>query len=344
MQIGPGDLRDTELTSQAVTSPDRKLVRKLSNIRAGQYTPDDFIIADAKDGDMAFGLLAPGPQPDGTLKTKSDYLDAATAMTQSNLVDVMLLSASSAEVLVDQGVFKNSPVTPAVRMNDTTDIWMARGSSYTELPSTPFASADIEAVSAFCDIGLYSMTFSNHLESDHASLEAYRRFRLAARPSGFRHFLEVFNPAFDIGIPAIELGNYINDMIIKAIAGVTSSDVPQFLKIQFNGADAMSELSSYDPERLVVGILGGAKGTTRDTFELAHQAEQAGARVALFGRKINLAEAPLELVRLLRETIGQKSTPEQAVRLYHDHLVAHGIHPQRALRDDLKITDPVLMS
>jgi hypothetical protein len=319
-------------------------VRKLSNIRSGEYTPDDFIIADAKDGDMAFGLLAPGPHPDGTLKTKADYLDAITAMTRSGLVDVMLLSASSAEVLAGRGVFEDSPVTLAVRMNDTTDIWMARGSRYRESPSTPFASADIEAVSDFCDMGLYSMTFSNDLDSDRASLEAYRSFRLAARPTGFRHFLEVFNPAFDIGIPAVELGNYVNDMIIKATAGVTSSDAPQFLKIQFNGADAMSELAAYDPERLVVGILGGAKGTTRDTFELAHQAEQSGARVALFGRKINLSEAPLELVRLMRETIEQKSSPEQAVRLYHDYLDAHGLHPQRPLRDDLNITDPVLMS
>ena len=327
-----------------MATPDRHLERKLSNIRSGQYTPDDFIIADAKDGDMAFGLLAPGPRPDGSLKTKLDYLDAITAMTQSGLVDVMLLSASSAEVLAERGVFDDSPVTPAVRMNDTTDIWMARGSSYNSSPSTPFATADIDAVSALCDIGLYSMTFSNHLESDRASLEAYRTFRLAVRPRGFRHFLEVFNPAFDIGIPATELGNYINDMIIKAVAGVTSSDAPLFLKIQFNGADAMSELASYDPERLVVGILGGAKGTTRDTFELAHQAEQSGARVALFGRKINLCEAPLELVRLMRETIEQKSSPEEAVRLYHDYLDAHGIHPQRTIQDDLKITDPVLMS
>jgi len=60
----------------------------------------------------------------------------------------------------------------------------------------------------------------------------------------------------------------------------------------------MSELCAYDPTRLITGILGGAKGTTRDTFELLHQASSAGARVALFGRKINQAEAPLELVRL----------------------------------------------
>ncbi len=325
-------------------APDRQLDRKLDNIRAGLYTPADFIVADAKDGDMAFGLLAPGPNPDGTLKTKPEYLDAITTMTESGLVDVMLLSASSAETLTQRGVFEHSVATPAVRMNDTTDIWMARGSSYREHPSAPFSTADIDSVSSFCDLGLYSMTFSNDLEADRASLEAYRNFRHTIRPYGFRHFLEVFNPAFDIGIPDDALGDYVNDMIIKAIAGVISRDAPQFLKIQFNGAKAMSELASYDPENLIVGILGGAKGTTRDTFELAHQAEQSGARVALFGRKINLSEAPVELVRLMRATIEQELSPTQAVERYHEHLGEHGVTPHRALEDDLQITEPVLES
>ena len=57
-----------------------------------------------------------------------------------------------------------------------------------------------------------------------------------------------------------------------------------------NGAKALEELASYDPQ-LVVGVLGGGAGTTRDTFELLFQAEKYGARVALFGRKINLAES-----------------------------------------------------
>ena len=39
----------------------RRLDRKLSAIMAGRYTPDDFVIADAKDADMAFGLTSAGP-------------------------------------------------------------------------------------------------------------------------------------------------------------------------------------------------------------------------------------------------------------------------------------------
>jgi len=264
-------------------------------------------------------------------------------MTSSGLVDIMLMSASSAEQLSSEGLFAQSPVTPAVRMNDTSDIWVGRGAKYRDEPSQPFSTADLESVKPLSDLGLYSITFSNQLEADLSSLNAYRNFRLAARDSGFRHFLEVFNPAFDIGVADAELGHYINDMILKTLAGVTRSTHPQFLKIQFNGAKAMHDLSAYDPENLIVGILGGASGTTRDTFELALQAEQSGARLALFGRKINLAEAPLELVRLLRQTVEQKCDTETAVRNYHSYLQDHSIAPQRSLQQDLQVTDAVLM-
>jgi len=104
----------------------------------------------------------------------------------------------------------------------------------------------------------------------------------------------------------------------------------------------MEELTQYDPQGLIAGILGGAAGTSRDTFELALQAENSGARVALFGRKINLAESPIELVKLMRQTIEGKVTPTEAVKNYHEHLKQHGIKPQRSLKRDLVITESVL--
>lgn len=322
----------------------KRLDRKLQAMSSGQYTPADFIIADAKDGDMAYGVLAAGPYQQGVAQTKAVYLQAMRDMTESALVDIMLMSASSAELLAEEGLFAKSEVTPAVRMNDTTDIWVGRGARYRDEPSRPFASADFDSVKSFSDLGLYSVTFSNQLEHDLRSLNAYREFRLAARTHQFRHFLEVFNPAMDIGIAEAELGHYINDMILKTLAGVTRSTHPKFLKIQFNGAKAMEDLSSYDPDNVIVGILGGASGTSRDTFELALQAEQSGARLALFGRKINLAEAPLELVRLLRATIEQRCDTETAVRDYHHYLSEHNITPKRSLQEDMQVTEQVLMS
>ena len=39
----------------------KRLDQKLARIRAGKYKPADFIIADAKDGDMGPSLTSSGP-------------------------------------------------------------------------------------------------------------------------------------------------------------------------------------------------------------------------------------------------------------------------------------------
>jgi hypothetical protein len=56
---------------------------KLAAIRSGAYNPADFIIADAKDGDIAFGVTAPGPEPDrpGRFKLRAAHLEAIREMT-----------------------------------------------------------------------------------------------------------------------------------------------------------------------------------------------------------------------------------------------------------------------
>jgi hypothetical protein len=92
----------------------------------------------------------------------------------------------------------------------------------------------------------------------------------------------------------------------------------------------------------VVGVLGGSAGTTRDTFELLHRAERHGARVALFGRKIQRAESQLDLVSLLRPVLRGELSPADAVRAYHGALAQAGIAPRRTLGADLEVTDPVL--
>ena len=109
----------------------------------------------------------------------------------------------------------------------------------------------------------------------------------------------------------------------------------------YNGPDVLAELAGHDPS-LVVGILGGSAGTTRDTFELLHQAERRGARVALFGRKIQRAESQLDLVSLMRPVLRGELSPADAVRAYHEALAKGGIAPHRSLEADLTVTDPAL--
>lgn len=327
-----------------MTRTARSLDAKLARIRQGAYKPADFVIADAKDGDMSMGLATPGfragagdvPRP------LSDYRDDMRRMTASGLVDIMLMSVSSAEELQRDGVFDASPVTPAVRLNDASDIWAHRGARYREKPALPFRTARIDRARAVADLGLYAVTFYNDLAQDHATLEAYSRFRDEAGAGHMRHFLEVFNPAFGIDTAGVGIGHYINDCIARCLAGVAGADRPVFLKIAYNGPRAMEELASYDPGNLIVGILGGGVGTTRDTFELVAQAERHGARIALFGRKIYFAEDSAEIVAAMRRVVEGLQTPADAVRDYHDRLGKNGKAAKRRLADDLEITEAVL--
>ena len=72
------------------------------------------------------------------------------------------------------------------------------------------------------------------------------------------------------------------------------------------------------------------------------QSERAGARVALFGRKINLAQSPLDLVRLMRAVVQRELGADEAVRAYHGALQEKGIRPTVSVEDDLLISDPIL--
>lgn len=338
----------------------KRLDEKLDRIRAGKYTKADFVIADAKDGDMGSGCTTPAPVRDrngspipGHRRLQS-YLDQIAAVVQQDIVDIMLMSASNLERLTEEGVFQTSRVQPAIRANEATDCWGGiRGAAYAAERSRPFRTAKLSRVMhgtlrpapgvaiTGTDLGLYSITFNNDLDSDIASLEAFADFRDEAAENGFRYFLEVFNPNVPRNVDPPQMGAFVNDHILRALAGVMRADRPQFLKIPFNGPAAMEELATYDPS-LIVGVLGGGAGTTRDAFELLYQAEKYGARIALFGRKINLADSPLDIVRLMREVADGTVSPAEAVRAYHGDLQRQGIVPSRTLEEDNIVTEAVL--
>jgi len=330
--------------------PARRLDRKLASIAAGRYTPDDFVIADAKDADMALGLTAAGPVTGGPAaaagaagpgryRTRTEYLGAMRALIAHDAVDILLTSASNGERLAADGSLEG--MTLAIRANDSTDIWKSRGGRSSAVPSRPFRTADLTAIRPFCDLVLYSLTFNNDRDCDLSTLEAYRTFRQEAATLGVRHFLEVFNPNAPADLAPGDVGAFVNDSIIRTLAGVTAGQRPLFLKVAYNGPDALAELAGHDPS-LVVGVLGGSAGTTRDTFELLHQAERHGARVALFGRKIQRAESQLDLVSLMRPVLRGELSPADAVRAYHEALAKAGTAPLRSLEADLTVTDPAL--
>ncbi len=319
----------------------KTLNRKLETIRAGAYTPKDFIIADAKDGDMAFGCASPGKGADGRMKPLRAYRDDMVRVTNSGLVDIMLMSLSSAEVLGAEGRFAGNGVTPAVRLNDTSDIWHVRGGSYPRHMMKNFRSARLDRVKPVAPLGLYSVTFYNDLEQDHRTLQEFADFRNEASAAGVDYFLEVFNPQIDVATQG-DFATYNNDMIARCLAGVSRHERPVFLKAAYNGPAATEEIAGYDPENLIFGILGGGAGTTRDCLELIRQAEKYGARVALFGRKIYYSEDSVLMLTAMRRVIENRITSEEGVRAYHGDLQAAGITPFRTLEDDLQLTESLL--
>src|SRR6185437_2378147 len=338
----------------AVVTPirqNRSLDAKIASIRTNLSGAKDFILADAKDADMAAGLAAPGKDPiTGKIRSLNDYRDQMREITRQGLVDIMLMSASTSEALtIRERVFERSNVTPAVRANDTTDIHLMAGGTYANEPSRPFRSATIEQIQSGkinptpderrlgADLGLYSITPNNRIEFDYPTLEAYKHFRIEAELKGFRHFLEVFDPnACGQSCPT-DLGRFINDLIARTLAGVPSSGRPVFLKIAYHGPKAMEELVAYDPT-LIPRILGGSSGTTHDAFKLLEDAKKHGARAALFGRKINNSEHQLTFVRFLHAIANGQIGAEEACRAYHGELAKLEIKPYRPLKDDLEAT------
>jgi hypothetical protein len=335
-----------------------RLDEKLARIHGGDYRRHDFIIADAKDPDMGPGLHGVGParEREGApprLRSRAEFLQTCTDIVKQDVVDILLASASSIEALVEGRVFEGTGVKPAIRANDATDVWRHRGAKHHETPSRPFRTASLSRVRhgsptpqiggrvVLTDLGLYSLTFNNVTDADVASLEAFAEFRADCAANDFKYFLEVFNPNAPHGLSPEDMPAFVNDSIVRCLAGLTKAERPQFLKIPYNGPRALAELAEFDPS-LVVGVLGGGAGTARDCFELIHQAEKYGARVALFGRKINLAESPLDMVRFMRGVADGDISPKEAVAAYHGTLAKADLKPARALAVDSEITESVL--
>src|SRR4051812_36806574 len=99
----------------------KSLDQKLAAIHADPSGCKDFILADAKDADMAFGIGAPGKSPEMhagevRLRTLAEYRDQIRQITRQGLVDIMLTSASTNyQLAIQEGLFQNSHITPAAR-------------------------------------------------------------------------------------------------------------------------------------------------------------------------------------------------------------------------------------
>src|SRR5437763_11066827 len=154
----------------------KTLDQKLARIHDDPHGAKDFILADAKDADMALSIGAPGRSPEsypGEVRYRSlaQFRDIIEQIVGQKLVDIMLMSASTSEVLtIHKRIFDNSPVTPAARANDTTDIHIVRASRYPSEASLPFRTTTLDHIQyghldckpeerrLGADLGLYSIT------------------------------------------------------------------------------------------------------------------------------------------------------------------------------------------
>src|SRR5204862_5383712 len=109
----------------------KSLDAKLSEIKTNPSSRA-FIIADAKDADMAFGVRAPGPRSylsargerparfspevwsrdEFGYRNLPEFLDIIREIVHHGMVDIMLMSAYVNEQLsIQEGLFGKSPVT-----------------------------------------------------------------------------------------------------------------------------------------------------------------------------------------------------------------------------------------
>src|SRR5271168_2960392 len=110
----------------------KSLETKLAAIKASRSSRE-FIIADAKDADMAFGVRAPGPRSylaargahparfsaeiwnreEFGYRNLPEFLDIIREVTSQGLIDILLMSAYVNEQLtIKEGLFKDSAITP----------------------------------------------------------------------------------------------------------------------------------------------------------------------------------------------------------------------------------------
>src|ERR1700730_7852039 len=78
----------------------KSLDQKLARIHADPHGARDFILADAKDADMALAIGAPGRSPEahaGELRyrTLAEFRAIIEEIVEQGLVDIMLMAAST---------------------------------------------------------------------------------------------------------------------------------------------------------------------------------------------------------------------------------------------------------
>ncbi len=202
----------------------------------------DFILADAKDADMAFGIGAPGKSPEmhaakSRFRTLAEYRDRSAQIVRAgpgrHHADVGQHQRRADDSA--NGFFENSHVTPAARANDTSDIFVVRSGRYIHEPPGRFApprSITSSAATSNCEpaerdarreSGPVQRHVQQRLDDDLRALEDYQpvspRGR-SARASGISWKSSI--PTRPTGSTPNRSPQFINDSIARTLAGVAA--------------------------------------------------------------------------------------------------------------------------
>src|SRR5260221_11926536 len=97
----------------------KSLDQKLARIHADPRRCKDFILADAKDADMALAIGAPGKSPEshsGELRYRSlrEFRNIIVQIVEQKLVDIMMMATTTREALrLEQHIFDNRRAPPS---------------------------------------------------------------------------------------------------------------------------------------------------------------------------------------------------------------------------------------
>ena len=305
---------------------------------------------------MAFGIGAPGSSPEAhagevRCSTLAEYREQIRADRAAGHGRHHAHVGQHQRCADDpERLFDNSHVTPAVRANDTSDIFIVRGCVYRERagPAVPLGDARphpmrprrLRARRAARSARTWACTASRSTTSwttTSRTLERFHAVPRGGRAQGIPPLPRSLRPEHARALSTRHvLPHFINDMIARTLAGVgagRAAAVPQDRLSRPEGDGGAGPLRSA-PGRRHPRRVGAAR--RYDAFKLLAEAQKYGASVALYGRKINNAENQLAFVEFLRLIVDGVIAPEEAVKAYHAVLGKLGIRPHRSLEDDLR--------
>ena len=126
---------------------------------------------------------------------------------------------------------------------------------------------------------------------------------------------------------------FVNDSIVRLLAGAAYATRPLFLKIPYFGPAAMEQLAQL---RFVARRRHSRRLGRHDVRRVSNAvgSEEVRRTRCAFGRKINKAEHQLSFVEQLRALADGDTVPAEAVKAYHGALKKLGITPVRTLAAD----------